>query len=133
MTEKELRARHKVEHQAPDEPAFAESVVYVPAVDIYESDEALFLVVEMPGVDPSNVSIDIHDNRLTLRGNVTVESNEENILLHEYGIGNFYRQFSLGRSIDPDRIEADMKDGVLKLVLRRAEAGKPRKIIVKAG
>lgn len=131
MAERDLQAREKVEH-----PSGAESTrnvpTYVPAVDIYESEDALALVADMPGVAPENVTIDVRDNQLTVRGTVTLEETSERALVQEFGVGDYYRQFTLGRTIDQSKIEAGMKDGVLTLKLPKADETKPRKITVQA-
>jgi HSP20 family protein len=132
MTEMEMKAREKVEHTEPAEGT-RDLPVFIPHVDIFESAEALTLVADMPGVGSENVSIDIHENVLTVRGNVTPEQADEQMLAQEFGIGDYYRQFTLGRTIDQARIEASMKDGVLTLTLPKAEASKPRRITVKGG
>lgn len=130
MMEQDLRAREKTEHSAPSEST-RDLPMFVPDVDIFESADALIVVADMPGVSAANVSVDIQDNVLTVRGNVEIEGQEERMLVREFGVGDFYRQFALGRTIDQSRIEAVMKDGVLKLTLPKAEAVKPRKITVK--
>jgi len=132
MTDTDLKARDKVELQTPAEST-RDMPIYVPAVDIYESEDALTLLADMPGVGPENVTIDVRDNQLTLRGAITPEGAGERVLLQEYGVGDYYRQFTLGRAIDQSKIEAGMKDGVLTLRLPKADALKPRKIAVKAG
>lgn len=130
MTEKDLQAKEKVELQTSAEST-RDVPSYIPAVDIFESPEALTLVADMPGVGPEGVSIDVHDNLLTLRGTVKMEGEKERILLQEYGVGDYFREFTLGRAIDQSKIEASMKHGVLTLTLPKAEAIKPRKITVK--
>ena len=130
MAEKELEAKEKVELQTAAEST-RDVPSYIPAVDIYESAEALTLVADMPGVGPESVTIDVHDNQLTLRGTVTIEEAKERLLLQEYGVGDYVREFTLGRLIDQSKIEASMKHGVLTLTLPKAEAIKPRKISVK--
>ena len=69
-----------------------------------------------------------------LHGRVEPRQNEgtTNYLLHEYGVGDYYRSFRLGEGIDPDKIEAHLKDGVMKLHLPKSEATKPKKIAVQA-
>jgi HSP20 family protein len=131
MTDKDLQAKEKVELQTAAEST-RDVPSYIPAVDIYESPEALTLVADMPGVGPEGVVIDVHDNQLTLRGTVTIEGEKERILLQEYGVGDYFREFTLGRAIDQSKIEASMKHGVLTLTLPKAEAIKPRKITVKS-
>jgi HSP20 family protein len=129
MTDKDLQAKEKVELQTTAEST-RDVPSYIPAVDIYESPEALTLVADMPGVGPEDVVIDVHDNLLTLRGTVTTEGEKERVLLQEYGVGDYLREFTLGRAIDQSKIEANMKHGVLTLKLPKAEALKPRKITV---
>lgn len=131
MAASEMQAREKVELQTQAEGT-RDVPVYIPAVDIYESEDALTLLADMPGVGPDSVTIDIRENQLTIRGNVTPEETKERFLLQEYGVGDYYRQFTLGRAIDQSKIEASMKDGVLMLKLPKAEAIKPRQIAVKA-
>ncbi|MBC7359591.1 MAG: Hsp20/alpha crystallin family protein [Desulfacinum sp.] len=132
MAEKDIEVREKQEVQTQAEST-RNIPVYVPAVDIYESEEALTVVADMPGVAPENVDIDLRDDQLTIRGTVTVEGNGETVLLREYGVGDYYRQFTLGRIIDQSKIEAAMKDGVLTLTLPKVDKAKPRKITVKTG
>ncbi len=132
MTEKELQPREKVEVTTEGETTRT-CPVYIPAVDIYESEDALVLVADMPGVGPEDVSIDIRDNQLTLRGTVTIEDIKERVHIQEYGVGDYYREFSLGRTIDQSRIEASMRNGVLTLTLPKADVMKPRRISVKVG
>lgn len=130
MTEKDLQAREKVEVTGQAEGT-RNVPVYVPAVDIYESADALTLVADMPGVSPENVTIDVKENQLMLRGTVALEGEKEHVLFQEYGVGDYSRQFTLGKAIDQAKIEATMKDGVLVVKLPKAEAIKPRKITVK--
>ena len=133
MAEKEMQAREKMEMKSPAEGT-RDVPVYIPAVDIYESEDALVLVADMPGVGSDNVSIDIRDNQLTLRGTIQLEpGDKERLLLQEYGVGDYFREFALGRAIDQAKIEASMKDGVLTLTLPKADIVKPRKITVKEG
>jgi HSP20 family protein len=133
MTEKELKPKTKEEV-----PAKAERVrpgrVFLPGVDIFETPEALTLVVDMPGVPNDKVTLDIKDNHLTIGGEITPPlAPGEKLVLQEYYTGDFQREFHLGAIIDQARIEASMKDGVLRLLLPKAEKAKPRKIEVKVG
>jgi HSP20 family protein len=132
MVEKDLQVQEKQEVQTEAEST-RNLPVYVASVDIYESDDALTLVADMPGVTTENVDIDLKDNQLTLRGTVELEGEEERVLLKEYGVGDYYRQFTLGKSIDQSKIEASIRDGVLTLTLPKVEVAKPRKINVKIG
>jgi HSP20 family protein len=103
-------------------------------VDIFESETEITLLADMPGVSSENVSIDLHENQLTLSGEVEpLISEKEGYLLQEFETGTFHRQFTLSDRIDQNAITATVKDGVLRLVLPKAEKAKPRKIEVKAG
>lgn len=130
MTDQDLSVREKQEVQSQAETT-RDIPVYVPPVDIYESEKELVLVADMPGVAPEDVEIDLHDDQLTIRGTITTEGENERVLLREYGVGDYQRQFSLGQTIDQSKIEASMKDGVLKLTLPKAQQALPRKIEVK--
>lgn len=106
--------------------------VFVPAVDIYESEAGLTLVADMPGVGIDGVSIDLDKDQLTIRGTVPNGVQGQPVLLREYSVGDYYRQFNLSNAIDRNRIEASMKDGVLTVVLPKVDAVKPRRIEIKA-
>ncbi len=103
---------------------------YVPEVDITESDDAIVLYTDLPGVKPENLDIDVKDGVLTLTAEVDPVSDNRNLIWREYDIGGFQRRFTLGERIDQGKINASMKDGVLTLTLPKAEAHKPRKIQV---
>jgi HSP20 family protein len=130
MTEKELQVREKQEVKAGLEST-RNVPVYVPPVDIYESQDAIVILADMPGVAPEGVDVDLRENQLTFTGKVVLEESKERMLLQEYGVGDFYRQFTLSSRIDQGKIEASMKDGVLVLTLPKAEVAKPKKITVK--
>jgi HSP20 family molecular chaperone IbpA len=108
-------------------------VTYVPRVDIMENDDEIVLFADMPGVDKDNLDIQFEDRQLTIHGKVEPRQTEMNFVGGEYGIGDFYRTFSIGESINVDEISAEIKNGVLSLHLPKAESAKPRKIEVKAG
>jgi len=89
-------------------------------------------MADMPGVPIESVDINLEGEQLTIRGAVPQSDGVGRILLREYAVGDYYRQFTLSNDIDREKIQASMKDGVLKLVLPKAEAAKPRKIEVKS-
>ncbi|HXV75181.1 MAG TPA: Hsp20/alpha crystallin family protein [Candidatus Polarisedimenticolaceae bacterium] len=106
--------------------------VFTPVVDIYETDGAITLLADMPGVTSEGLAIDLRDNVLTIDGSVDdVGGPNEVLLLREYDTGAYRREFRLTNLIDQARIEATLKDGVLKLTLPKAEAARPRRIEVK--
>jgi HSP20 family protein len=131
MTEKELQPKAKEEAPAKGERV-RPGRVFVPAVDIFETPETLVLVADMPGVAGDKVTLDLKENYLTIYGTVTPPlAPGESMVEPEYYIGDFQRDFHLGSLIDQSKIEATMKDGVLRLVMHKVEKVKPRKIEVK--
>ncbi len=132
MAEKELQVKAKAEAPAKGERV-RPGRVFLPAVDIFETPEALVLVADMPGVVADKVTVDLRDNHLIISGEVAPPLNQgETMVAQEYYTGDFIREFHLGSLIDQEKIEAHMKDGVLRLVLAKVESAKPRKIEVKA-
>jgi len=131
MTEKDLQIPEKKEVQSSAEGT-RNVPVFIPAVDIYETEQELTLMADMPGVPIESVDINLEGEQLTIRGAVPQSDGVGRILLKEYAVGDYYRQFTLSNDIDREKIQASMKDGVLKLVLPKAEAAKPRKIEVKS-
>ena len=133
MSDKEIQVRNKRELESEGERT-KPGPVFVPAVDIFESEAEITLLADIPGVSSENVSIDLHENQLTLSGEVEpLISEKEGYLLQEFETGTFHRQFTLSDRIDQKAITATVKDGVLRLVLPKAEKARPRKIEVKAG
>jgi HSP20 family protein len=111
-----------------DQPAF------VPRVDIYETDDAITVVADMPGVTEDSVDIVLEKGVLTINGYVDPEVPEGYSLAHaEYRIGDFVRSFSLSNEIDQSAIEATLKDGVLRLKMNKITEAQTKKIAVKAG
>lgn len=133
MTKKEMQVQKKQEVQQAGEPTKAERQ-FVPAVDIFETDEAVTVMAEMPGVDKSGVDINLEDDVLTIKGLREEDGAEgETILLKEYESGSYMRRFTLSETIDQSKIEATMQNGMLLLKLPKAAPAKPRKIEVSAG
>ncbi len=102
---------------------------FLPVTDIFETDQSLTLVVEMPGVKRDNVEVSVENDILTIDGRIDF-ANYEGLqpLYTEYNIGHYLRSFQLSSKIDQERIKAQLTDGVMTLVLPKAEKAKPRKI-----
>ncbi len=106
---------------------------YVPRADIYETNGDIIVVADLPGVDENSVEITLEKNILTIKGYVEQEQPENyNLAYAEYRIGDYERSFTLSNEIDRDKIEATVKDGVLRLSLSKVGPTKARKIMVKA-
>ena len=108
---------------------------YIPEIDLWETDEAVVLTADMPGVNENNVDIDLQGNTLEISGNANVTLPEGfTSVNHEFPQRRRYvRQFTLGDSIDQENITAEMKDGVLTLTLPKVKDATPRRIVVKRG
>jgi HSP20 family molecular chaperone IbpA len=108
--------------------------VYIPAVDILETEQALLLIADVPGVDERGVDVTIDKNVLTLHGTVEVEAPTGHELgYEEYGVGDYERSFTLPNEIDREGIRAEIKNGVLKLTLPKIKQAVARKVSVTAG
>lgn len=107
------------------------SPVYVPLTDIYEENEAIVIVSEMPGVDEKNLDISIENDVLTLIGKQsTITTGGYHIIHRGYRPGTYKRSFNILTEVDQDRIKASLKEGILTVTLPKSEKAKPRKIKV---
>ncbi len=127
IEKKETQAAETVERTAP-------RPVYKPRIDIVEREHEIVMYADMPGVDEKNVDITLEKNELTIHGRASRPAHGDDTLVHrEYGFGDYERVFTLSNEIDFERIEASVSNGILKLVLPKAEEAKTRKISVKHG
>ena len=128
---KALKAKEKKEITTPAEQ-MKPGLTFTPAVDIFETDREITLLADMPGVKVKDLTIDVRDDVLSLASEVDPpEGLNESDVLREYETGTYVRQFNLSEVIDQSKIEADLKDGVLRLILPKVEPAAPRKIKVK--
>lgn len=112
-------------------PEPTSDVYYTPRVDILETDDELTLFADVPGVKPEDVEVRFEGGELSVHARCAPRQANARFVNAEYGVGNFYRAFTLNQDIDADKITAELKQGVLTLHLPKAEAVKPRKITVK--
>jgi HSP20 family molecular chaperone IbpA len=130
---KEIKVKEKQEMTTPAEQT-TPGAVFTPEVDIFETEKAITLLADIPGVKPGKLNIDLRDNILTITGDIDpVEAADEEDVLIEYETGRFYRQFTLSEVIDQNKIDAKLADGVLRLSLPKVAKATPRKISIKAG
>jgi HSP20 family molecular chaperone IbpA len=107
--------------------------VFVPKVDIIETDESMLLIGDFPGVDDEGMNITLEKNVLTIRGNVQFEIPKGYTLAYaEYEVGDFERVFLIGEEVDRDHIQASLKNGTLRLTLPKAQQVPTQKIPVLA-
>jgi HSP20 family protein len=127
----ELQVQHKRELDKKEETTIP-ARVFLPTADIYETNDALNVVLEMPGVEKSSVEISVEDGVLKIDGRLDFSKYEGlQPLYTEYNVGNYSRSFRISSKIDQNKIAAELKDGVLSLVLPKVEEAKPRTIQVK--
>jgi HSP20 family molecular chaperone IbpA len=128
--DQELQVQRKREVESKQESTIP-ARAFVPVTDIFETDQALTLKLEMPGVAKDRVEVRVENDVLTIEGRIDFGVYENlRPLYTEYNVGNYARTFQLSSKIDQDRISAALKDGVMTLVLPKIERAKPRKIQV---
>ena len=128
MTQQELQVQQKREVEKRQESTIPWRV-FQPVTDIFETDQALTVVLEMPGVNKESVEVGVENDVLTINGQIDFSKYEGLQPLYiEYNIGNYSRSFQISSKIDQDGIKAELKDGVMTLVLPKAEKAKPRRI-----
>jgi HSP20 family protein len=130
MADQEIKAAAKQE-VLPEKGEFTrEGVYFTPAVDIYESEKELTLLVDMPGVSGENVDIELKEDILSIEGKLATPPPVGESLLTEYRTGSYFRTFRVTDVVDRGKIAASMTDGVLQLKLPKAEKAVPRKISI---
>ena len=130
MAPQELQVQQKRELDKKQETTVP-ARTFVPVADIFEAEDALTLILEMPGVDKGHVEISVEADVLTIDGRLDFSKYEGMQPVYtEYNVGHYRRSFSLSNKIDQGRIAAEMRDGVLTLTLPKAEEAKPRRITI---
>lgn len=103
-----------------------------PVYEVWEEKDAIRLRVEMPGLRQEDISITVENNRLMITGSRPDWNVEGTILLRERRVGDYYREFTLDRTVDTEGISATMKNGVLDITLGIAKEAQPRRIEIKS-
>ena len=126
----ELAVREKQEVAQAEEKT-TPGRYYVPAADIFETDEALTLMLEMPGVSKNNIDVQIENDVLRVEGKIDYSAYKDvEPVYTEYNIGHYARGFTLPSKIDRGAISAQLDDGVLTLTLPKSKDVLPRRITV---
>ncbi len=129
-TAQELSVRDKKELVSKDEKTVP-GRYYVPFADIYETDEALCVVMEMPGVERKDVDIGLENGVLRVDGRIDFSKYEGMEPVYtEYNVGHYTRSFTLSNKINQEQISAQLDDGVLTLTLPKAKEAQPRRISI---
>ena len=128
--QQELQVQQKREVEKKQESTIP-SRAFLPITDIFETDQALTVILEMPGVDKENVDVSVENDILTIEGRIDYSKYEGlQPVYTEYNIGHYVRTFRISSKIEQGEISAELKDGVMTLVLPKAEKAKPRTIKV---
>ena len=126
----ELQVQKKREQEKREETKIP-ARIFLPMADIYETQDALTVILEMPGVEKNNVDVRVEDGVLHVEGKLDLSKYRDLQPLYiEYNVGHYARSFQLSSKIDQNEIEAALKDGVLSLTLPKVEEAKARTILV---
>ena len=132
MAERQQIQVQKKREQEKREETTIPARVFLPTADIYETQDALTVILEMPGVEKGNVNVRVEDGLLHVEGRLDLSKYQGlQPLYTEYNVGHYARSFQLSSKIDQGKIEAALKDGVLSLTLPKVEEAKPRTINVR--
>jgi HSP20 family protein len=129
-TKQELQVQQKREVETKEEQTVP-ARTFMPTTDIYETGDSLVVVMEMPGVQKDNIDVAVENDVLKVYGRLDF-SNYTGLqpVYTEYNVGHYARSFRLSSKVDQSKITANIKDGVLQLVLPKTEQAKPRSISV---
>jgi HSP20 family molecular chaperone IbpA len=129
---KDIQVKEKQEVTNPAEQT-KPGPVFSPDVDIFENDQEIVLLADLPGVKADHLNIDLRENILSILGEISPsEGPDEEDIAIEYEVGRFVRQFTLSEVIDQEQINAKLENGVLRLILPKVKKAAPRKITVQA-
>jgi HSP20 family protein len=127
------RSPEAVQSQAQEQSLQAPRETYTPPIDIHEEPEGLVLEADIPGATEQSLQIQLEDNVLDLFARIGPLAPQEARLIHEeYRAGDYHRSFILSDEVDRDRITAEFKNGVLRLVLPKADRVRTRRIEIKS-
>ena len=129
-TAQELAVRDKKELVSKDEKTVP-GRYYVPFADIYETDSALCVVMEMPGVEKQNLDVALEHDVLRVDGRIDFSKYDGMEPVYtEYNVGHYTRSFTLSNKIDQQQISAKLEDGIMTLILKKVKEATPRRISI---
>jgi HSP20 family protein len=131
MTASQELAVQRKKELATKQEATVPTRSFVPNTDIYETDDALTIVMEVPGVEKHNIDVTLEDDVLKIEGKIDYSKYEGmEPVYSEYNVGHFTRAFSLSDKIDQGGIAADLQDGVLTVTLKKSKEAQPQRIAI---
>lgn len=118
--------------EGTERPKERQTAIWAPEVDIKETEKDVTLNVDLPGMKLEEIDVSVDEGQLVIKGERKLEKKEEekDYIRIERSYGSFYRSFNIGVPVLEDQIKASYKDGVLEIVLPKAEAKKPKKIAI---
>ena len=132
MANQELKIQEKKAVQ-PDGETTKPDTYFAPHVDIFETEQEVVVLADVPGVAPEGIDLALEENILTIQAQRSPVQYLGRVILEEYETGHYLRRFTLAESIDQERIEAALVNGVLKVRLPKLGPSQPKKITVKIG
>ncbi len=130
-SKQELQVQQKRESETKGETTIP-TRTFLPIADIFEAEDALHVVLEMPGVEKGNINVSVRDGVLNIEGRLDFSKYKDlQPVYTEYNVGHYSRSFRLSSVIDQNKIGAELRDGVLSLTLPKVEEAKPRNIQIK--
>jgi HSP20 family protein len=132
MTAPELKIQEKKAVQ-PNGETTKTDTYFAPHVDIFETEQDVVVLADVPGVEPDSIDLALEDNILTIQAQRAATKYLGRLVLEEYETGHYLRRFTVAETIDQDRIEAALVNGVLKVRLPKVGPAQPKKIEVKIG
>ena len=131
---KDLELQEQELAQTGDYERMSPRTTFIPRADIYETDQNVVVIVDMPGANEDSIDIMLEENTLVIDGKSTFDAPDGySLVFAEFEAGDYERKFRITDQIDRENIDATYKDGVLRLTLPKAEQAKARKISVTAG
>lgn len=133
MLKKETKGESLEKRPGSEVERVHERTTVTPRVDIYENDKELLLLADVPGVEEKNLRIHLDQDQLTIEGSRVEESYGRPLAWEYRPAADYHRTFLVPQGIDPGKISAELRNGVLKLHLPKSEALRPRQIQIKGG
>jgi HSP20 family protein len=131
MTASQELAVQQKKELATKQEATVPGRYFVPNTDIYETDDALTIVMEVPGVEKDHINVTLENDVLKIEGKIDYSKYEGmEPVYSEYNVGHFTRAFSLSDKIDQGGIAADLQDGVLTVTLKKSKEAQPQRIAI---
>jgi HSP20 family protein len=132
MTAQELKIQEKKAVQ-PDGETTKSDTYFAPHVDIFETDQDVVVLADVPGATPDGIDLSLEDNILTIQAQRQTIKPPGRLILEEYETGHYLRRFTVAETIDQEKIEASLANGVLRVRLPKVGPAQPKKIEVKIG